>query len=103
MLISVKQAFEKIAANVKKISPHSKIDGVLVQPMVTGGKELILGGRQDPQFGAVVLLGLGGIFVEIFEEVVVRVAPISREDALEMIDSLHGVQMFKGARGQEPC
>jgi acetate---CoA ligase (ADP-forming) len=99
---SVKQAFGEIESNVKKISPHSKIDGVLVQPMVTGGKELILGGRQDPQFGAVVLLGLGGIFVEIFEEVVVRVAPISREDAHEMIDSLHGVQMFKGARGQEP-
>jgi acetate---CoA ligase (ADP-forming) len=100
---SVKQAFEEIESNVKKINPHTMIDGVLVQPMVTGGKELILGGRQDPQFGPVVLLGLGGIFVEIFEEVVVRVAPISREDAHEMIDSLHGVQMFKGVRGQEPA
>ena len=73
---------------------------MLVQPMVVGGSELILGGRQDPQFGAVVLIGLGGIFVEIIQEVVVRVAPITQADALEMLEELRGGQVLQGARGQ---
>ena len=77
--------------------PDVKIDGVIVQPMVTGGRELILGGRQDPQFGSVIMLGLGGIFVEIFDESVVRVAPISRREALEMVQGLRGYQILTGA------
>ena len=95
-------AFEDMMRRIQKAYPAVQVDGVMVQPMVTGGRELILGGRQDPQFGPVVLVGLGGIFVEIFEEVVVRVAPISRSEALEMIESLRGVQILKGARGHKP-
>ncbi len=67
------------------------------------GRELILGGRQDPQFGPVVLVGLGGIFVEVFEEVVVRVAPISRREAQEMVQSLRGYAVLAGARGSQPA
>ena len=100
---SVKAAFEDMIIRVREVHPQVEIDGVLVQPMISDGRELILGGRQDPQFGPVVLLGLGGIFVEVFEEVVVRVAPLSRDDAVEMIDSLRGAQILKGARGQEPA
>ena len=74
----------------------------LVQPMVTGGQELILGGRQDPNFGPVVLIGLGGIFVEVLEEVSLRVAPITRQEAREMIDELRGAPILKGARGHKP-
>jgi len=96
-------AFEDMMARIQKAYPGVKIDGVMVQPMVTGGMELILGGRQDPQFGPVILVGLGGIFVEIFDEAVVRVAPISRTEALEMIESLRGVQILKGARGHKPA
>jgi acyl-CoA synthetase (NDP forming) len=99
---ALKEAFEDMMASIHKAYPEAKIDGVLVQPMVTGGRELILGGRQDPQFGPVVLVGLGGIFVEIFEEVQVRVAPISRAEALEMIEDLRGAQILKGARGHKP-
>ena len=95
-------AFEDMMRRIQKAYPAVQVDGVMVQPMVTGGRELILGGRQDPQFGPVVLVGLGGIFVEIFEEVVVRVAPISHSEALEMIESLRGVQILKGARGHKP-
>jgi acetyltransferase len=95
-------AFEDMMERIRKAYPQAKIDGVLVQPMVTGGRELILGGRQDPQFGPVVMVGLGGIFVEVFGEAVMRVAPISRQDAAEMIESLRGVQILKGTRGQEP-
>jgi len=96
------EAFNDMMDSIKGEYPEAKIDGVLVQPMVTGGRELILGGRQDPQFGPVVLIGLGGIFVEIFEEVSVRVAPISRPDAEEMIAELRGAQILRGVRGLKP-
>jgi acyl-CoA synthetase (NDP forming) len=96
---AVAEAFEDMMKRIHNAYPDARVDGVLVQPMVTGGRELIIGGRQDPQFGPVVLVGLGGIFVEIFEEVVVRVAPISHREALEMIESLRGAQILKGARG----
>ncbi|MEJ2758251.1 MAG: acetate--CoA ligase family protein [Anaerolineales bacterium] len=99
---AVKDAFEDMMARIQKAYPGEKLDGVLVQPMVSGGRELILGGRQDPQFGPVVMIGLGGIFVEIIEETAVRVAPISRETAEEMIASLRGSQILYGARGHRP-
>jgi acetyltransferase len=98
---AVEAAFEEMMDRVREAHPCAKLDGVLVQPMVTGGRELILGGRQDPQFGPVVLIGLGGIFVEIFEESVVRVAPISRREAREMIRKLRGYQILAGARGHK--
>jgi acyl-CoA synthetase (NDP forming) len=98
---AVTAAFEDMMARIHIAYPDAKLDGVLVQPMVTGGRELILGGRQDPQFGPVVLIGLGGIFVEIFEESVIRVAPISRREAEEMIRSLRGYQILAGARGHK--
>jgi acetyltransferase len=69
--------------------------------MVTGGRELILGGRQDPQFGPIVLVGLGGIFVEIIEESQLRVAPLARRTAVEMIENLRGYQILAGARGHK--
>jgi acetyltransferase len=96
---AVKDAFEDMISRIEKLYPDEKLDGVLVQPMVTGGRELILGGRQDPQFGPVVVVGLGGIFVEIIGQTVVRVAPISRRLAEEMVFSLSGSQILRGARG----
>jgi acetate---CoA ligase (ADP-forming) len=98
---AVAEAFEDMMHRIREAYPNVKLDGVLVQPMVTGGRELILGGRQDPHFGPVVLVGLGGIFVEIFGEVAVRVAPISRHEAAEMIDELRGSQILQGARGDK--
>jgi len=98
---AVAAAFEDMMTRIQVAYPEAGVDGILVQPMVTGGRELILGGRQDPQFGPVVMVGLGGIFVEIFEESVVRVAPISRHEAVEMIESLRGAQILQGARGHK--
>jgi acyl-CoA synthetase (NDP forming) len=98
----VRAAFEEMMGRIQKAHPEAKIDGVLVQPMVSGGRELILGGRQDPQFGPVVLVGLGGVFVEIFDEVAVRVTPITNQDAYAMIEGLRGAQILKGARGRKP-
>jgi acetyltransferase len=99
---AVEEAFEDMLRRIHQFYPDVKIDGVLVQPMVTGGQELILGGRQDPNFGPVVLIGLGGIFVEVFEEVALRVVPITHKEAYEMIDELRGAPILKGARGHKP-
>ena len=99
---AVLEAFEDMMKKIQNAYPGTKIDGVLVQPMVVGGKELILGGRQDAQFGPVVMVGLGGIFVEVFEDVMLRVAPISKGDAFEMIENLRGYSILKGARGHKP-
>jgi acetyltransferase len=100
--LAVAEAYEEMMERIHQVNPEAKLDGILVQPMVTGGRELILGGRQDPQFGPVVLVGLGGIFVEIFEESQVRVAPISQRTAEEMIQDLRGYQILTGARGHKP-
>ena len=98
----VADAYRDMTRRIHQAYPEAKIEGVLIQPMVTGGRELIVGGRQDVQFGPVVLVGLGGIFVEIFGEVSVRVVPISRREAFGMIDELRGSALFKGARGTKP-
>jgi acyl-CoA synthetase (NDP forming) len=76
--------------------------GVAVQPMAAGGVELALGGHRDPQFGPVVLFGLGGVFVEALRDVALRVAPLSRVDAAEMLDEIRGRPLLEGARGQRP-
>jgi acyl-CoA synthetase (NDP forming) len=99
---AVQEAFEDMLKRIHSSYPEAKIDGVLVQPMVTGGQELILGGRQDPNFGPVVMIGLGGIFVEVLEEVSLRVAPITPREAREMINELRGAPILKGARGHKP-
>jgi len=99
---AVAVAYEDMLSRIHKAYPEVKIEGILVQPMITGGRELILGGRQDSHFGPVVLVGLGGVFVEIFEEVVVRVAPISWREAHEMLENLRGYKILKGARGSKP-
>ncbi len=98
---AVVQGFEDMMSRIRQVYPDEHLDGVMVQPMVTGGSELILGGRQDPQFGPVVLVGLGGIFVEIIEETAVRVAPITRTEAKSMLNGLRGSQILYGARGSK--
>ncbi|MDN5358820.1 MAG: acetate---CoA ligase (ADP-forming) subunit beta [Candidatus Diapherotrites archaeon] len=71
---------------------------VMVQKQLKG-VELFVGGKRDPQFGPVVLFGLGGIFVEVYRDVVARAAPITEEDAFEMMDELRGAPILRGARG----
>jgi len=76
------------------------LDGVLVEQMASPGVELVIGGLVDSRFGPVVMLGLGGVFVEIFGDTAFRVCPIDRQDALEMIDELRGVPLLRGARAR---
>ncbi len=88
----------------KKIQRLTKGDsfGILVQKMVLQGKEVILGAKRDPSFGPVVLFGLGGIYVEIFKESSLRVVPINRSEAEEMVSELKISSILKGVRGERP-
>ena len=99
---AVREAFDDMYERIRAAYPDANLEGVMVQPMMTGGRELILGGRQDRQFGPVVLVGLGGIFVESFEQANLRIAPVTRGEALEMIEQLAGSQILMGARGDRP-
>jgi acetyltransferase len=92
---------EEAYAKLKALDP-SGFQGVLLQKMVSVGREVILGGKRDPSFGPVVLFGLGGIYVEVFQESSIRVAPINRFDAEEMISELKGSAILKGSRGERP-
>lgn len=98
--VEVKQAFHQIIANASHYKQNASINGVSVQEMLADGVEIIIGAHNDAVFGPVVMVGLGGIFVEIYKDISFRVAPILRKDALEMIDELKGKDILKGARGK---
>ncbi len=96
-------AFKRIMQNAKKYNPKAERQGVSIQEMVRGGREMIVGMTNDPQFGPGVVLGLGGIFVEVLKDVVMRVPPLDADDAHEMVESLKGAAILQGARGQKPA
>ena len=98
-LKDVERSFEEIVSNAKDYDSSAQIDGVLVSPMVDGGTEVILGGKIDPVFGPIAVVGLGGVFTEIVGDVSFRRAPVNHAMALEMLEELQGVSMLKGARG----
>jgi acyl-CoA synthetase (NDP forming) len=79
------------------------VDGWLIDEMAPPGQEVVVGGLRDPQFGPLVMVGLGGIFVEVLSDVAFRICPIERVDAEEMLDELKGAAVLKGARGREPA
>ena len=80
----------------------ARIDGFLIEEMAPAGQELVVGGLRDAQFGPLVMVGLGGIFVEVLADVAFRICPVTRLDAEEMIDELRGAAILKGARGGKP-
>ncbi|MGE7603023.1 acetate--CoA ligase family protein [Peribacillus sp. NPDC097675] len=98
----VVEAFDEITRNALKYKPDARINGISVQEMLPNGVEVIIGANNDPVFGPVIMFGLGGIFVEVFKDVSLRVAPLSRKDAHEMIEEIKGKAILKGARGKEP-
>jgi len=81
---------------------NARIDGFLLEEMAPAGLEIVVGGLRDPQFGPLVMVGLGGIFVEVLADVSFRICPITRLDAEEMLDELKGAVLFRGARGRNP-
>lgn len=100
---AVAGACRDMIESVAKKKPEADIHGVLVQQMVSGGKEVILGMNRDPQFGPMLMFGLGGIYVEILKDVAFRIAPLTRADAETMIGEIRAVALLKGARGEKPA
>lgn len=92
-------AFRDLTTRLRKLDPKVK---ATVQPMVKGGREVILGMSRDPQFGPVLMFGLGGIFVEVMKDVAVRIHPINDVQARSMIERVKGYPLLAGARGEKP-
>ena len=108
VLVGVKSAeearagFQKIVDNAKAYDAKANIHGIQVQQMLKGGQEVIVGAVTDPSFGKLVAFGLGGILVEVLKDITFRLAPVSRDEALSMLDGIQAAEMLKGVRGSEP-
>jgi acyl-CoA synthetase (NDP forming) len=99
----VKKAYNEIVENVRRHKPNAGIVGLLVQKMAPQGREIIIGVSKDPQFGPIIMFGLGGIFVEVLKDVSFRLIPISEKEAASMIEDVKGYQVLKGIRGAAPA
>ncbi len=94
----VREAYSVIMQRADAVVPKPRVNGVLVQPMVPQGVEMVVGGRVDPLFGPLVVVGLGGILVELMKDTQLALAPLGRDAALEMLRSLKGVKLLEGFR-----
>jgi acetyl-CoA synthetase (ADP-forming) len=99
----VRNAYKQILGNVKKHKADAKIVGVLVQEMAPSSTEVIVGAIKDPQFGPALMFGLGGIFVEVLKDVTFRIAPITEDEACEMITEVKAYPLLKGYRNMPPA
>jgi acyl-CoA synthetase (NDP forming) len=97
------EAYREVVANARAYRPDAKIEGVLIQEMVQGGTEAILGITNDPLFGPAIMFGLGGIFAEVLKDVAFRLAPVTPSVAREMIAEIKGYPLLTGARGKPPA
>ncbi len=98
----VRAAYEDITASVAAAHGPDSVDGILVEQFVQGGRETIVGMSMDPSFGPVFMFGLGGVYVEALNDVSFCVSPVSRVDAVEMIESIRGYRLLEGLRGEPP-
>jgi len=94
-------AFELMMLRVQRYSPDALLRGVFVQEMIQGGREVIVGSTRDPQFGPLVMFGLGGIYVEVLKDVSFRVAPFGERHARRMVDEIRSAALLRGARGEK--
>lgn len=99
----LQDAYADMMARVRAATPDARIDGVVLQCMVSGGRETIVGVSHDPRFGALLMFGLGGVFVEALRDVVFRVAPIDEAQARDMIRGIRGARVLRGMRGAAAC
>ncbi len=95
----VRTAYAAVMANAAKVSPPPRINGVLVQPMVPQGVELVIGARNDPLFGPLIVVGLGGILVELLKDSALSPAPVTAHEATDMLRRLKGFKLLEGFRG----
>jgi acetyl coenzyme A synthetase (ADP forming)-like protein len=100
---AVRQAYADIVAAAQRVEPKAAVEGVLIQPMVTGGVETMMGIVQDPRFGPLVAFGLGGIHVEILKDVCIRLAPLTDRDVDDLLHGIRGFPLLQGYRGHPPA
>ncbi len=100
--IKTEQSLRLVYKEIMKNSHGHVVDGIIVQRMARKGVELIIGGKKDPQFGHMMVLGLGGIYVEIFRDISARICPLLPKDVDEMIAELKVHPLLEGARGKRP-
>ncbi len=100
---AVRRAFVDITAKAAKTSPPTEIDGVLIQSMIAGGVETMIGVSEDPLFGPLVAFGLGGVHVEVLRDVQFRVAPLTDIDADALLYGIRGLPLLQGYRGHPPA
>jgi len=98
----IRDAFKTIIKNAKKYSKDAEIKGVLIVEMVKGGKEMIIGSKLEPGFGPVIMLGMGGIYVEVLKDVTFKLAPITSKEADDMISEIKTQKLLQGVRGEKP-
>lgn len=102
-LDEVMEAYDQIIAAAHDKTKEAKIDGVLLEEMVKDGTEIIIGSTIDPVFGRIIMFGLGGVFVEVLEDVSFRLVPLTRYDAKEMIGEIKAAKVLDGFRGRPPA
>jgi acyl-CoA synthetase (NDP forming) len=100
---AVRQGMSAMLDEVRRRAPAARLDGVLVQPMLAGGTEMIVGIKRDAHFGPAIVCGFGGILVELLRDVAVRVPPLDRAEALTMLAELRGGPLLRGVRGRPPA
>lgn len=101
-LETAEQAWNKIMQNAVNHNPHAKVEGILVQEMLLGGQEVIVGGIKDPGFGPVIMAGMGGIYTEVFKDVGFMLAPITIQQATTLLENLRVSKLLQGVRGNQP-
>jgi acetyltransferase len=99
---AVREAFHDMTGKVARVQPSAWVRGVLIQEMVRGGRETIVGLSKDPQFGHLLMFGLGGIYVEVLKDVSFRVVPINKQLAEDMVKSIRSFPLLRGVRGESP-
>lgn len=97
---AVREGYEAMLARVKEVAPAASIAGVSVQRQAEPGTEVIIGSTTDPQFGPVMMFGLGGVFVEVLKDVAFRIVPLAERDARQMVREIKGFAILEGVRGQ---
>jgi len=98
-ITALNDAYDTVTSNILKSDPHAAIDGMLIEKMAQPGKEVIIGMKRDPSFGPLMMFGMGGVFVELFEDVAFRVAPLTKGDIYKMIKETRAFQYLNGWRG----
>jgi acetyltransferase len=97
---ALRDAFDLMMLRIRQRTPNARIDGVYIEKMCKRGREVILGMTRDPQFGPMLMFGLGGIFVEVMKDVTFHIAPITEQEAMQMLASTRSFALLKGVRGQ---